>query len=374
MLDSHSSETVRSGDVALVLAALMLVSYGLIMIYSTGVAVAERTYGDSFYFVKRHLLNLLVAGAAFYVGYRIDYRRWRAWIPWMMVGMLVLLLAVMVTHYGASVKGGRRWLRVAGFGFQPAEFLKVVLVFYVASYLERKQALLGSFTKGLIPTFLITGLYLFLVLLQPDFGTVVLMAMTVLVMLFLGGGRVAHIIASILSVGMVGALLVSMEEYRMKRILAFLDPWSDPWNSGYQIIQAFIAIGSGGWTGRGLGMSRQKLFFLPEAHTDFIFAIVGEELGFLGVLLLLALFTVFLWRGFWVAWNVQDTFARHVASGFTTLISLQVLFNLCVVTGLMPTKGISLPFISYGGSSLMTTMLITGILLNISRNVSAQRG
>jgi len=363
------SDPRRLGDMTLVLVTLILVSYGLVMIYSTGIAVAERTYGDSLYFVKRHLFNLLIALGAFYAGYRLDYRLWRKWLPVMMGGILLLLIAVLLSDLGASVKGGRRWLRVAGIGIQPAEFLKIVLIVYVASYLERKQEILGSFLKGLTPNFLITGLYLFLVMMQPDFGSVALMALTVLVMLYLGGGRIVHISASLLSAALVGYLLIISADYRLKRVTAFLNPWDDPQNSGYQIIQAFIAMGSGGWSGRGLGMSRQKLFFLPEAHTDFIFAIIGEEFGFLGALILVALFSIFLWRGFWIAWNAPDSFARNLAAGLTTLLSLQVLFNMGVVPGLLPTKGLSLPFISYGGSSLVTTLLITGILLNISRTV-----
>jgi cell division protein FtsW len=308
------------------------------------------------------LVGLAVLGVALIV----NYHKWQQYAIWFMLGMLVLLILVLIPEIGHEVKGGRRWLRIGSFSLQPAELLKVVLIIYVASYLERKQEVLASFFRGLTPNFIVTGIYLFLVLLQPDFGTVVLIATTVLLMLYVGGGRPVHIATSLIGVGIIGGLLIASHTYRVRRMLAFLNPWDDPQNSGFQIIQSFIALGTGGWLGRGLGESLQKRLFLPDAHTDFIFAIIGEELGFLWICVLIILFVVYIWRGYWIAWNAQDAFGKHLAFGATTILSLQIILNLFVVVGLLPTKGLPLPFISYGGTSLVVAMFLTGLLLNIS--------
>jgi len=286
-----------------------------------------------------------------------------------MLIMLAMLVMVLIPGIGHEVKGGRRWLRIAGFGIQPAELMKVVLIVYLASYLQRKRPLIQSFSRGIGPCLLVSGFYMLLILLQPDFGTVVLLSTTVLLMLFVGGCRIWHLLACVSVVASLGAALVMTQAYRMRRILAFLDPWEDPLDSGFQIIQSFIAIGTGGWFGRGLGESRQKLFFLPDAHTDFIFAILSEELGYFWVCALVALFGIFIWRGFWIAWHAQDEFGKYLALGCTSVLSLQVIINLFVVSGMLPTKGIPLPFISAGGSALIMAMICTGILLNISHHI-----
>ena len=356
-------------DLPLIGATLFLLSWGTVMIYSTGGVYADLQYNDGQYFLYRHLIHMLVGLAVMGVALIVNYHKWQQYSIWFMLGMLVLLILVLIPELGHEVKGGRRWLRLGSFSLQPAELLKVVLIIYVASYLERKQELLASFFRGLTPNFIVTGIYLFLVLLQPDFGTVVLIATTVLLMLYVGGGRPIHIATSLLGVGIIGGLLIASHTYRVRRMLAFLNPWDDPQNSGFQIIQSFIALGTGGWLGKGLGESLQKRLFLPDAHTDFIFAIIGEELGFLWICVLIILFTVFIWRGYWIAWNAQDAFGKYLAFGATTIISLQILLNLFVVVGLLPTKGIPLPFISYGGTSLVVAMFLTGLLLNISSSL-----
>ncbi len=356
-------------DLPLIGATLFLLSWGTVMIYSTGGVYADLQYNDGQYFLYRHLIHMLVGLAVMGVALIVNYHKWQQHSIWFMLGMLVLLILVLIPEIGHEVKGGRRWLRLGSFSLQPAELLKVVLIIYVASYLERKQELLASFFRGLTPNFIVTGIYLFLVLLQPDFGTVVLIATTVLLMLYVGGGRPIHIATSLLGVGIIGGLLIASHTYRVRRMLAFLNPWDDPQNSGFQIIQSFIALGTGGWLGKGLGESLQKRLFLPDAHTDFIFAIIGEELGFLWICVLIILFTVFIWRGYWIAWNAQDAFGKYLAFGATTIISLQILLNLFVVVGLLPTKGIPLPFISYGGTSLVVAMFLTGLLLNISSSL-----
>ena len=353
-------------DLPLIGATLFLLSWGTVMIYSTGGVYADLQYNDGQYFLYRHLIHMLVGLAVMGVALIVNYHKWQQYSIWFMLAMLVLLILVLIPEIGHEVKGGRRWLRIGPFSLQPAELLKVVLIIYVASYLERKQEVLASFFRGLTPNFIVTGIYLFLVLLQPDFGTVVLIATTILLMLYVGGGRPVHIATSLIGVGIIGGLLIASHTYRVRRMLAFLNPWDDPQNSGFQIIQSFIALGTGGWLGRGLGESHQKLFFLPDAHTDFIFAIIGEELGFLWICVLIILFLVFIWRGYWIAWNAQDAFGKHLAFGATTILSLQIILNLFVVVGLLPTKGLPLPFISYGGTSLVVGMFLTGLLLNIS--------
>ena len=353
-------------DLPLIGATLFLLSWGTVMIYSTGGVYADLQYNDGQYFLYKHLIHMLVGLAMMGVALIVNYHKWQQYSIWFMLAMLVLLILVLIPEIGHEVKGGRRWLRLGSFSLQPAELLKVVLIIYVASYLERKQEVLASFFRGLTPNFIVTGIYLFLVLLQPDFGTVVLIATTILLMLYVGGGRPIHIATSLIGVGIIGGLLIASHTYRVRRMLAFLNPWDDPQNSGFQIIQSFIALGTGGWLGRGLGESLQKRLFLPDAHTDFIFAIIGEELGFLWICVLIILFVVFIWRGYWIAWNAQDAFGKHLAFGATTILSLQIILNLFVVVGLLPTKGLPLPFISYGGTSLVVAMFLTGLLLNIS--------
>jgi cell division protein FtsW len=359
-------------DLPLIGATLFLLSWGTVMIYSTGGVYADLQYNDGQYFLYKHLIHILVGLAVMGVALIVNYNKWQQYSIWFMLGMLVLLILVLIPEIGHEVKGGRRWLRMGSLSLQPAELLKVVLIIYVASYLERKQEVLASFFRGLTPNFIVTGIYLFLVLLQPDFGTVVLIATTVLLMLYVGGGRPVHIFTSLIGVGIIGGLLIASHTYRIRRMLAFLNPWDDPYDSGFQIIQSFIALGTGGWLGRGLGESLQKRLFLPDAHTDFIFAIIGEELGFLWVCVLIILFVVFIWRGYWITWNATDAFGKHLAFGATTILSLQIILNLFVVVGLLPTKGLPLPFISYGGTSLVVAMFLTGLLLNISASLHSK--
>ena len=356
-------------DTILICALLFLLAWGTIMIYSTSAVYAGLRYDNSYYFLQRHLIHIILGFGVIALATLTPYQRWRDWLPLMMLVMLAMLVMVLIPGIGHEVKGGRRWLRMAGFGIQPAELMKIVLIVYLASYLERKRPLIQSFRRGIGPCMLVSGFFMLLILLQPDFGTVVLLSTTVLLMLFVGGCRIWHLIACVSVVASLGATLVMTQAYRMRRILAFLDPWEDPLDSGFQIIQSFIAIGTGGWFGRGLGESRQKLFFLPDAHTDFIFAILSEELGYFWVCTLVALFGIFIWRGFWIAWHAQDEFGKYLALGCTSVLSLQVIINLFVVSGMLPTKGMPLPFISAGGSALIMAMICTGILLNISHHI-----
>jgi len=320
---------------------IALTLFGTVMIYSTSAVFAELRFQNGFHFLAAHLLHLAIGTGFLIIGMRMNYRQWEQIIPWLMIGVLILLVLVLIPGIGHEVNGARRWIRLYGIGFQPAEFLKVVLIFYVASYLSRKQDILSSFFRGISPNFIVIGIYLILVLMQPDFGTVVLISLTVLLMIYIGGGNPIHIFGSLVGFSMIAGLLIVSQTYRLRRILAFLNPWNDPLDSGFQIIQSFIALGTGGWFGKGLGKSLQKLFFLPDAHTDFIFAIIGEELGFFRIVALIFLFGIFIWRGYRIAWHVNNNFGRYLAFGATTSISLQILLNLFVVTGLLPTRAVA---------------------------------
>ncbi|MBF0238842.1 MAG: putative lipid II flippase FtsW [SAR324 cluster bacterium] len=353
-------------DPFLMFVSMILILWGTVMIYSTSAVYAELRFHNSYHFLQNHIIHIFIGCLGMIVALLVPISFWKKNLPWLMLLVLLMLIMVLIPGIGHEVKGGRRWIRLMGLGIQPSELLKITLIFYVASYLERKQEVLSLFLRGLTPNFLVTGVFLLLVLLQPDFGTVMLLSLTVLFMIYAGGARKSHILGSLFGVSLLGGILIATHSYRVKRLLAFLNPWEDPLDSGFQIIQSFIALGTGGWFGRGLGESRQKLFFLPDAHTDFIFAILGEEFGFLGGCLLILLFIVYIWRGYFIAWKTREFFPKFLAFGATTLIALQTMFNLGVVTGLLPTKGLPLPFVSFGGTSLLSTMFITGLLLNVS--------
>ena len=363
-------------DLILVGATALLVLSGVMMIYSASTPISDRFHGSSLIFLRNHMAHLMVGLAAMWAAMRVPYGRWQQWLPLALLAMFLLLILVLIPGIGHQVNGARRWLRLGMFNVQPAEALKLILIVYVASYLNRKPGRVAQFLRGVLPNFAVMGLFLTLVVMQPDFGTMVLIALTLLLMIFVGGGRPEHILYSLLGFCTLGALLVLSQTYRMRRILAFLDPWGDRLDSGFQIIQSYLAFGSGGWGGVGLGDSRQKMFFLPEAHTDFIFSILAEEAGLLGSLALMLLLACFVWRSFAACLSSEDDFGRYLAFGITTLFGLQILLNLAVVMGTMPTKGLPLPFISYGGSAIVMSLLMTGILLNIGRHngvrVSAQ--
>ncbi len=354
-------------DPILLGATALLCLTGVLMIYSASSSLSDRLYGNSLYFLRSHLVHLAFGLAAMAVAMRVPFETWKGWVPFGLGLSLVLLVLVLIPGIGHEVAGARRWLRLGPVGFQPTELLKLVLIANVAYYLTRRQDVLAQFVRGVAPSLAVMALFLGLVLLQPDFGTVVLVTLTLLVMIFSGGARLGHVLFSLAGFGLIGVVLVASQTYRMRRIFAFLDPWGDRLDSGFQIVQSYLAFGSGGWFGVGLGDSREKMFFLPDAHTDFIFSILGEELGLIGVLAAIALFACFLWRGFRITFSAEDEFGRHLAYGITTLFALQMMLNLAVVMGVMPTKGLPLPFISYGGSSLVASLFMTGVLLNIGR-------
>jgi cell division protein FtsW len=297
----------------------------------------------------------------------VDYRRWRGLVTPLLALALILLVLVLIPPFGQSINGTRRWLRWGQISVQPTELAKLVLVVYLADFLARRQAVIGNLWRGVMPPLLVTGGVASLVLLQPDLGSAVALVGVVLCMLFVAGARLVHL-------GLIGSLAVPVAvvavftaSYRLRRVLTFLDPWADPRGAGFQIIQSYLALGGGGLLGRGLGESKQKLFYLPEPHTDFIFAILGEELGFVGAVLTVGLFGLLLWRGIRIGLRVPDPFGALLAFGVTALLATQAAVNLGVVVGLFPTKGLPLPFVSSGGSSLLVAMAAVGLLLNVSQ-------
>jgi len=351
-----------------------LLSIGSIMIYSSSAIYAEKLWGDPYLFIKKHIFHLLIGLVFLRIGIRVPYERYKGLTPFLMAFTFVLMLLVLIPALGKQVGHARRWLSLFGFSFQPSELLKLTLLIWFAGFLTRRKTVLSYFSRGILPSLIVMGVFLFLLLLQPDFGTAVLIALSLLLMMFVAGVKPSHTIASLVGLGIIGFFLIISKTYRLRRITGFLDPWADPYDTGFQLIQSFIAFGTGGIFGRNLGNSRQKMFFLPEGHTDFIFSILAEEVGFIGVFFVIVLITVLLIKGLQVAFETKDDFGRNLAFGISVLIVLQCILNIGVVTGLLPTKGIPLPFISYGGSSLILSMFMIGILLNISnRNTRNNR-
>ena len=355
-------------DTLLLGAVAALLAVGVVMVYSSSSVVALTTYNDPSYFMKRQivwaLLGLLVMMAAM----RWDHGRLadKRVVGLLLLVTFVLLAAVFVPVLGRTINGARRWIKLGGLTFQPAELMKFTLVVYLSSYISSRGERLREFRQGLLPVLLVTMVFLGMTMFQPDFGTVVAMGLVILAMVLAGGANLLHLAGLVLLALPLGFAAIAAKAYRMRRLLSFLDPWADPQGAGHQIVQSYLAFGSGGVFGRGLGEGRQKLLFLPERHSDFIYAVIGEELGLIGAAAVLVLFGIVLWRGIAVARHTEG-FSRMLALGITLLICVQALFNMAVVTGLVPTKGIALPLVSYGGSALVVTLGSVGVLLNISK-------
>lgn len=346
---------------------MTLLAIGLIMVYSASAVWADYKFNDSFFFAKRQLLFAGLGFAAMFFMMNIDYWSWRKWAKPMLLICFILLVAVLIPGIGMERNGSRSWIGVGAFSVQPSEFIKLALIAFLAKFLSEQQRYITTIRKGLVPSLSLVFLAFALIMLQPDLGTGTVMVGTCFIMLFIAGARILHfvILGLIGLAGFVGLILSA--PYRMARITSFLDPWQDPLNSGFQIIQSLYAIGPGGLFGLGLGQSRQKFFYLPEPQTDFIFAILSEELGFIGGSLVILLFALLLWRGIKIALGAPDLYGSFLAVGIISMIAIQVMINIGVVTGLMPVTGITLPFLSYGGSSLTIMLMAVGVLLNISR-------
>ncbi|MFO0705686.1 MAG: putative lipid II flippase FtsW [Nitrospira sp.] len=360
-------------DHTLLFVTMILSLVGLVMVFSASAVVAGNRFHDSGYFLKRQLAWLTFGFLLLHLASRVDYVWWKRLSIPLLGGMAVLLIMVLIPSLGVAAKGARRWLRLGPISIQPAEMIKLVSVIYVAAYLTKKEDRITSFTSGLLPVLGVIGVLSGLVLLEPDLGTVVVIGLVTVGLLFLGGAQLKHLGMLALCAVPVVLVLVLGSSYRRQRLMTFLAPWKDASDAGFQITQSFLAFGSGGPFGVGLGEGKQKLFFLPEAHTDFVLALVGEELGLVGTAAIVLLFALFVIRGFQIATRARMPFGRYLGMGITLLIGVQALVNAAVVTGLAPTKGLTLPFVSYGGSSLVISLLGVGILLNISRDRQAGR-
>jgi cell division protein FtsW len=360
-------------DPLLAASVATLVGIGLIMVLSASSATAVAIHHDALYFLKRQLAWLAVALLLSFVAYRIDYRKLRKLAPVGFVAAVVLLAAALIPHVGIVSGGARRWLGAGPLSFEPSEFAKLALVFYLASALAAKGERIRSLSNGVIPLAAMTALVAVLVYREPDLGTASLLVLTAGAMLFAAGARVAHLLAVAAITLPPAIVLVRHDPYKLARITAFMDPWKDPQDKGFHIVQSLMALGSGGWTGVGIGFSRQKFFWLPEAHTDFIGAIIGEELGFVGLAAIVVLFLVFAFRAVRIALGAPDRFGYFLTVGCLAMIVIQAFVNLGVITSSWPVTGVPLPFISFGGSSLVVSLVAVALVANVdSRRAPAK--
>jgi len=360
-------------DKWLFLATLALVCVSVVMVYSASAVLALERYGQPYLFVTKQAMWALLGVAVMSIVMRIDYRTYRnERLIWTLLAIAtVMLIAVL---FSRPVNGTRRWFALGGLGVQPSELAKLAAVLFTAIMLERRMHRVNEIGYALLPIGIITSVLVGLILLEPDFGTAVSLLAVTSLMIFAAGLSYRYLAGAVLlSLPALYVILMSAD-YRRRRVLTFLNPWADPLGDGFQIIQSLISVGTGGVWGRGLMSGVQKLFYLPEPHTDFIFAVIGEELGWLGATVILACFCVIAWRGFRAAMLAPDGFGAFLALGLTLMIVLQAFVNISVVLGLLPTKGITLPLVSHGGSSLLVNLLALGVLLNISQHATADSG
>ncbi|MEA2021223.1 MAG: putative lipid II flippase FtsW [Candidatus Caldatribacteriota bacterium] len=347
---------------------IILLTIGICMVFSSSFIMADKWYGDSYYFLKKQIIYAIIALVVLLFSININYHHYKKISIPLLILSIIFLSVVFIPGIGRSAGGAIRWINLGLFSFQPSEIAKFALILYMAESMSRKDMKdLKTFIRGILPSLVVISIMFILILKEPDFSTALIILGISFVMLFIGGIRITQLFTLIAAVIPIGTLILLKEEYRKVRLLAFLDPWKDPLDSGFHVIQSLLALGSGGITGVGLAESRQKYFYLPDQHTDFIFSIIGEELGLIGTLSIIILFTLLLWRGYRIAIRSTDHFGCLLAAGITFVIAFQSMINIGVVTKMLPTTGITLPFISFGGTSLIVNMFCIGILLNISR-------
>lgn len=345
----------------------LLLFWGAIFVYSSSFFFSIRYFHNPYRFFFLHIIFLSFGYFLMLIISQIPYQKYKPWIGLLLLLSFILLILVLIPNIGTKVSGARRWIRLGFIGFQPTELLKISLIFWLADFLARKESKIGIFTYSLLPVLTVFSGFGLLVLFQPDFGSLVLLFSVLFFVCYLAGVRWIHLTSVFLVFSIVGFFLVLSNAYRVKRILGFLSPWENRLESGYQLVNSLIAYGGGGIFGRGLGNSLQKEYFLPQAHTDFIFAVLAEETGILGIFFTCFLYCSFALVGFRVALQTKDAFGKNLAFGIVGVILFQTLMNLFVVLGLAPTKGIGLPLMSYGGSSLLVFLVLIGVLLNISK-------
>lgn len=354
-----------NADLFLILILFLLIGFGIVMIYSTSAIYAEKVYGDNLFFLKKHIAWVIIGLVGMFVTWRTDYHILRKYSKLLFFLSIGLLCLVYVPGFGRTAGGAQRWLKLGPLSFQPSEIAKLAIIVYLSDILTRKQRWVTEFWKGLIPPLMAMGIMIGLILKQPDLGTSAAMGLVAFIILFVAGVRFQYLITLILSALPFLFIYIFSAEYRRNRIMSFMDPWKDPEGIGFQIVQSFLALGSGGVFGVGLGQSRQKLFYLPAAHTDFIFSIIGEELGVVGTMLIIILFILLIYLGAKICFGALDLFGHFLALGIVSTIALHAIINIGVVTGSFPTKGLPLPFISFGGSSMAMYLIGFGVLLNI---------
>ena len=359
---------IRKYDITLFITAILLIALGLVMVYSTSAMISIVQYGNSYHFILRQGIYVAVAGVFIWFFMRNDYHIIKSFYKIILLAIIILMVLVFVPHIGIDAGGSRRWVNFGIFSVQPSEFLKIFFIAYLASFLEKKKDVLDKnrYSFIFIAPFVAMGFFDILLLKEPDFGTVSILFFICFIMLFAGGVSLLYLIITAMFGSVAAYFLIFTVAYRKDRILAFLHPFHDKSGIGFQIIQSIYAFARGGFFGTGLGNGKEKLFFLPTPYSDFVFSTVGEELGFLGVFIFISLYLVLAYRGLKVAMNAPDLFGTYLAYGITCLISLSAFINMGVVMDMLPTKGLALPFISYGGSSLLASCIGIGILLNIS--------
>ncbi len=361
----------RSGSPDYILLGVtgILLGIGIIMVFSASSIISQVEYGDSYFFLKRQSVWAFLGLLGMFIAAKVNYWKWKKIALFMLVLNFIFLALVFVPGLGRQVYGAYRWIQIGGINFQPSEFTKLALIIFTAAYLAR-GGIVKSLTRGVLPPIFLLGVSFYLIIRQPDMGTAVAISTCIMIMLFVAGMKWSHLFLLGALTVPIGISLVLQSEYRKERLLSFVNPWEDHMETGYQIIQSLYALGPGGFAGVGLGQSRQKFFYLPEPHNDFIFAIIGEELGFLGAAFVLILFFVFIWRGLRIAAYSPDLLGSLLATGITSIVGIQALMNIGVVTASIPVTGINLPLVSAGGSSLFFTLTGVGILLNISKHIT----
>jgi cell division protein FtsW len=358
-------------DKVLFLATLLLVCSSVVMVYSASAALAMNRFNQPYFFLLKQAMWAALGLAAMTLAMRFDYRNYRQpTFVWM--SLAIATVALVAVLFSPPINGSRRWFGIGGFGVQPSELAKLSAIFFIAALLERRMDRIDDLKYALFPIGLVVGAFVGLILLEPDLGTSMTLLVIAVAMVFTAGLSYRYVAGAILCGLPIVYFVLMGAAYRRRRLLAFWDPWSDPLGDGFQVIQSLIAVGSGGLIGRGLMAGVQKLFYLPEPHTDFIYAVIGEEFGLIGTTVVMGCFLVIAWRGLKIAMDAPDRFGAFLAIGLTTMIAVQAFFNMSVVLGLVPTKGIPLPFVSSGGSSLLISLLGMGILLNVSQHTAAR--
>lgn len=359
----------RYFDPWLLFPTISLLLLGIVMVYSASSVNASKSFATSYYYLQRQLLFAAVALIGMFLSRHFSYTNYR-WLVYPLLAVsAVLLILLKIPGLGLTVKGATRWLQLGSFSFQPSDLARLVLIIYLAYSLAKKGDTIKRFSIGFVPHVGVLSFFVLMISLQPDFGSMLILIALAWVMMFAGGVRLTHLLSPLPFA--IPLLIVFMKSapYRVARLTSFWDPWAYASDTGYQVVHSQMAFGTGGLIGTGLGRSYQKLFFLPEPHTDFIFSVLGEELGFLGVTGVILLYLMIIWRGFRIAWHCPDRFGSLLAVGLTASLAFQVSINMCVTLGLLPPKGLPLPLMSYGGTSLLMTLMTLGILMNISGSV-----